>query len=518
MNWYALIYGAGTITLVYLTYRLYIGNPSTESKLYFSLMGVVSSIWVGSEFFYYTFWGRITVVFYLVKFIGIALAPYAVLMSTLTTPMRNKIMKFKYTPIILLIPPLISIIFVFLSPVNHLFFTGFKEITIVDGHPRYVGIWGPMADYWHVPYSYFCLLVAFFVLLFNIKKSHTKIDRYLLITLFVAVLAPVTMNVLVLFFWDIYPDPTSIAIIFSAGFMDYMLAKYKLFKLPQPTIREASMEKVPEIESGKTYLIKGGGYSLVKRIVESRPTLIIGTKSPKWIKETVGEVAPAIWLSEVDSKDSILPERLEFEIQYTIIEFWRQNPKGMVVLEGLAYIRAFNSLDRILLFLKDIIDVSSQYDGGFMLLGDDLVLLDEERNNIEEMFDEKMNVNDNIRAQQIKRDKKLPENADNMLCVSPENPKKACPYFKDALWIRRGGEFTPDSMRIEVLYEIEKKLGEKKDVLIYKPDEIFIGWKTLKIYSYLKLLADLGEKYGASVHVVGEISRKDIKAILSILS
>jgi len=516
MSWYWMPYGAGAVIIAYLTYRLYTGSPNTESKLYFSLMGLVAGIWVTSEFFYYLLWGNISLAFYLLKFVGIALTPYAVLMSVLTTPIRSKLMRFKYTPLILLVPPLISIFFVLTSPFNHLFFVGFKEVYVGDGHVRYEGTWGPVMNYLHVPYSYFCLLLSFAVLVLNIRKLHTKIDYYLVTTLFIAVIVPVVANVIVLVDRNIYPDPTSLTLVFSAAFMAYMLSRYKLFKIPT-SYEKLENEPTLDIESNRAYLIYDGGYNLVKKIANSKPSLIISTRSTQWIQKFVGRAVPVIWLSEVDAENSILPERLEFEIEYTIIEFWRQNPSGIVILEGITYIRAFNSVDRVLMFLKDVIDVSSQYDGGFVLLGDDVKLLEDEvREKIEGMFDEKMSLNDFV-SYGIFSIKDSPSKIENALCVTSENPDKVCPNI-ESIWVRRGGEYSPDTMRMDVLYEIENALKNGKRIVLHNLEGMVIGWKTLKLYAYMKLLADLAEKSNSQIIITGRLSREDLKAIVAMLS
>ncbi len=515
MNVYSVAYGIGAAILAYLVYEVYVRTPRSEAKFYFLLMAISAAIWITAEFLYYTTWGLASAVFYYVKFLGIVTIPYAILMVTLTVPVRSKVMKFRYLPHLLFIPPAISIILLVTNPLHHLFFSELHGVVMVDGHVRYTGIWGPVADYWHLPYSYFCLLWGFVNIILNIRKSRAKLDYYFLTSLFLAIVVPVVMNIAILYFWDIYPDPTSLTIVFSAGLLAYVFSRYKLFQLPK-NIEVSEEVSVPEIERGKSYLVQGDGYSLLKRLAHARPMLVITTRSAGWIREyTSREDLPVIWLSEVSSEFSILPERLEFEIEYTAIEFWRQNPGGVVAIDGVGYMSAFNSFDRLLMFLKDMMDVSSNYDGSVVILSNDLSLMDEDRENtVVGLFDERITLNEDV-SYGVFRITNGDMNSRKVLCVSSENPDKGCGNTEKSVWVRRGGEYTPDSMRIEVLYEIEKSLEEGYDLLLNKPDGLFIGWKPLKIYTYLKLLADIVVKHGGAVYVKGGLNNQVLKKIVS---
>ena len=515
MNAYSVAYGIGAAILVYLAYQVYVRTPRSEAKFYFLLMTISAAIWITAEFIYYTVWGPLSAVFYYVKFLGIATLPYAILMLTLTVPTRSRVMRIRYLPHILFIPPAISILLLVTNPLHHLFFVGLKGVVMVDGHVRYTGIWGPVAEFWHTPYSYFCLIWSFANILLNIRKSRARLDYYFLLSLFLAIVVPVIMNVLILYFRNIYPDPTSLTIVFSAGLLAYVFSRYKLFQLPK-NIEVSKDISVPEIERGKSYLVQGDGYSLLKRLAQARPMLVITTRSAEWIRKyTSRDDLPVIWLSEVSSEFSILPERLEFEIEYTAIEFWRQNPGGVVAIDGVGYMSAFNSFDRLLMFLKDMVDVSSNYDGSVVVLSTDLDLMDEDReNNIRALFDERITLTEEV-SYGIFRLIDGEMNSARVLCISSENPEKGCGEAERRIWVRRGGDYTPDSMRIEVLYEIEKALEDGYDLMLNKPDGLFIGWKPLKIYTYLKLLADLAVKYQRRVYIRGAPGNQILRKIIS---
>ncbi len=509
MNIYSGIYGIGLITMIYLIYLIYKRAPKSDAKLYLILMTFSAAIWIGGEFIYYTTWGIFSVVFYCFKYVGIITIPYAILMATLTLPIRSKVMRFKYLPHILFIPPTISMIFLFTNPIYHLFFTGFKEITVIDGKIRYTGIWGPAASFWHVPVSYIYLLWGFINIIINLRKSQTKLDYYFLISLFLSMALPFSMNILILADRNIYPDPTSLMLIFSAGQLAYVFSKYKVFQIKPAsstsiTTKEEENKNINtglKIENGKRYLVQGSGYSLLKDIAKEKPVMVLSIREPHWIRKYVNkEDIPVMWLSEISSEFSILPERLEFEIEYTIIEFWRQNSGGVVAIDGVGYLSAFNSGERLLMFLKDIADVSSNYDGSIIVFGNDLSLMDEDkRSMVYELFNNKIDSIDHESYGSVALNPaRVP---DNNICISSENPDKACPESKSKVWIKNEGRFTKDTLRIDVLYEIEEALNKGFCVVLYKPESIFIGWSPLKIYTYIKLIVDLSIKKGKKVYV-----------------
>ncbi len=521
MNIYSWVYGIGLITMIYLIYLIYKRAPKSDAKLYLILMALSAAIWIGSEFLYYSTWGIFSVVFYCLKYVGIITIPYAILMATLTIPIRSKVMRFKYLPHILFIPSIISMFFLFTNPIYHLFFTGFKEITVIDGHVRYSGIWGPAAIFWHVPVSYTYLLWGFINIIINLRKSQTKLDYYFLISLFLSMALPFSMNILILKDRNIYPDPTSLMLIFSAGQLAYVFSKYKVFQIkPASSTSIATKEDEKngdielKIENGKRYIVQGSGYSLLKDIVKEKPVLVLSIREPHWIRRYVNnEDIPVMWLSEISSEFSILPERLEFEIEYTIIEFWRQNPGGVVAIDGVGYLSAFNSGERLLMFLKDIADVSSNYDGSIIVFGNDLSLMDgDKRSMVYEIFNNKI---DSMSYEPYSAVELNPSRVpDNNICISSENPDKVCPESKSKVWIKKEGRFTPDTMRIDVLYEIEEAINNGFSVVLYKPESIFIGWIPLKIYTYLKLIVDLSIEKGKKVYVK-DSSSEMIRGILA---
>ncbi len=153
MNCYSFVYGFGVGVIVVLTYFLNKESPDTESKRYLVLLSVATLIWICSEFLYYTPWGTITVSIYYAKLVSIVFLPYFSLMTVLRIPIRNKVLKFRYTPLIFFMPVLISLFFIFIAPFNKLFISNLNEIRMIDGYPRYDAIPGTLVFVWFLPHS-----------------------------------------------------------------------------------------------------------------------------------------------------------------------------------------------------------------------------------------------------------------------------------------------------------------------------------------------------------------------------
>ena len=501
--WYSFVYGFGALVIALFTYTLYKSNPSHEANIYFSSMGLSAFIWIFSEFLFYTFNGSITIFFYIIKYAGICMVSYAVLMSSLTTPIRMGIMKVKNMNYYLMIPPLISVLLIITFPQNHLFFTGFKEIYAIDGKPRYIGIWGPAFFLFHIPYSYIYLSSALIITTINLWRSRTKIDKILSLTLFTAIVVPFIANVIVILHRHIYPDPTSLALIFSASLMTYVLSKYRMFSLEFQTEESAKGEK---IEFGKNYLIGSpSSYMYFRNIAADRPGLIITTRNPDWVRENFNiEKTPIIWITEVSHPNAIRPERLEFEIEYSAIEFIRENKGGIVFLDGIGYLSAFQKFDEIHKFLKDILDTSSLYDGTVIVNGCDLILLsDEERKEIESLFDEvlpgeKVNLKNKI----IYVYSNLPEagGSEEGVYLTSKKPSKIGIKNENSIWITNsGGGYSEDMMPFEVIDIIGRKIEEGHDLIIVGIEHLFQDWEPQKFYTYFKLLVDICAKHGRKI-------------------
>ncbi len=494
--WYSFVYGFGSFSLALFTYNLYKSNPKHDSNIYFSAIGLSAFIWIFSEFLYYTFSGNITRLFYIVKYAGICMISYTTLMSSLTTPIRSRIMEVKNIEYYLIIPSLISIILIITFPLNNLFFSGFKEIYVVDGKLRFTGVWGPAFLLYHVPYSYIYLITALLITFKNFVKSRTKIDRVLSGSLIIAILLPFIMNGIVILIPAIYPDPTSLAIIFSSSFLTYVLSKYRIFSLEFKPEEFISGEK---INYGKNYLINSSiSYSYFRNMASEHPGLVITTRNPDWVRDNFKiEGSPIIWITEVSHEHALRPERLEFEIEYSAIEFFRENKGGIVFLDGIEYIREFQKFDKIHKFLKDVIDISSLYDGTVILNSHDLKLLPyNEKQQIESLFDEIMSGEEvKLKSNIVEIYPDLNDKIDGVYLTSKQ-PSKIGVEPGKAVWITNSGSgYSQDQLNFEVIEIISRKISEGNNLIIVGIEHIFQGWSIGKFHAYFKLLVDICAKH-----------------------
>ena len=514
MNWYAFVYGFGVIDLLILIYLFHRENPNTESKRIFVLLGVSALLWIGAEFLYYAFWGKITQIFYYSKMVGTIFIPYFVLMGVLSLPVRSKVLKFKFSRHIFFVSPLISLFFLFASPFNNLFIANFHQITAVDGHIRYDASFGPIFYLWYIPYAYSYILLSLGILIYNLRHLRTKIDEYLLITLFSAISIPLAMNVYHLAKPSFYPDPTSLSAVFSASLMVYSLLRFKWFSIP---INEKW--EIEDVElAGKSYLVGCETYKNIRNFMEKRNVLVVSTRDPKWID--AGIENNVIWISELDEASTIRPERLEFEIEYAIVEFLRQNPNGIVVLEGLAYLRSANSLSMLRFFLKDIFDVAASRGGTVLIVEEELSLFPKkELPFISEFLDNHVNISgecDKYGFIHLKNVQDIEKIGNEVFLLTPVSPKNI--GFKGRYLRITGRGDQRLRMETEVLYRVEEEFKKGNDLCMVRIDDLFIEWEFFRIYRWMKLILDLARKYERKIYIAGQINDEKIRKIVEVYS
>ncbi|MCK4443893.1 MAG: DUF835 domain-containing protein, partial [Thermoplasmata archaeon] len=71
------------------------------------------------------------------------------------------------------------------------------------------------------------------------------------------------------------------------------------------------------------------------------------------------------WLSDTVTDPSVKtidPKRLDFELMRTVSNFFKESPKGVVMIDGIEYLVVENGFDRVLRFVKKINDLASVND------------------------------------------------------------------------------------------------------------------------------------------------------------
>lgn len=103
--------------------------------------------------------------------------------------------------------------------------------------------------------------------------------------------------------------------------------------------------------------------SILKKEV---PSLCISTTFPdKLRKEYDVQDTDLFWLSDTATDPSVKtldPKRLDFELMRAISNFFKDSPKGVVIIDGIEYLTVENGFERVLRFVKKINDLASVSD------------------------------------------------------------------------------------------------------------------------------------------------------------
>ena len=107
----------------------------------------------------------------------------------------------------------------------------------------------------------------------------------------------------------------------------------------------------------------GAFYREVNEISKKNPVLCLSTQYPDKLKQAYGlENAKFEWISAMSTKEGLKPldpKRLEFEIMLTISSYMRQNQNAVIVIDGLEMLIVENGFDKVLKFVKKVIDIAN---------------------------------------------------------------------------------------------------------------------------------------------------------------
>ncbi len=123
-----------------------------------------------------------------------------------------------------------------------------------------------------------------------------------------------------------------------------------------------------EVAQGYNYLIVDDNpsvaYEEYKTILKKEVGgLCISTTFPdKLMKEFDITEGQLLWLSDTITDPSVKtldPKRLDFEIMRAVSNFFKETPRGVVMIDGIEYLVVENGFDRVLRFVKKINDLAS---------------------------------------------------------------------------------------------------------------------------------------------------------------
>lgn len=133
------------------------------------------------------------------------------------------------------------------------------------------------------------------------------------------------------------------------------------------------------LESGGSYIVEDENlaYKLFKDLIDVGFAGLCLTKSnPKKIRKKYNLGIDAIyWLTSTLTQEKTLdPQRLEFEITYVISEFTKNNTKPAIILDAIGLLITANGFEKVIDFIKGIVDLVSVNNGVFIVHVSPIVL------------------------------------------------------------------------------------------------------------------------------------------------
>lgn len=501
--WAVLVYLIGAIGLAYMTYKVYTSNPSNEVNMYFSLLGVSSFIWVVSEVFYWSTDGMITLVFYHLKYVGIIFVPYSALLVSQSVPIKRKILKIKNIQYYLLIPQILSVIFLVTNPLHHLFFTKYR-LSYAPGE-KYVGCWGPYMWFVHIPVSYIYVMASIITILLSMSQSRLKVEKNISLYLYVGILVPILTNAISVAI-DIAPDPTPAAVSISGIIMLSALVRYKVFSFEFSP--EAEVTEIVALRSGINYIVKDRivGYKAFRELASRQPGIVVSHRIPLWVRVNFDILhSPVIWLTETEHKYGINPERMEFEIMYSLTEFLRQNPSGVILVDGIYYLTLYHGFDKTFKFLKDVGDLCSSYGATYIVVNPEGEFFEEsEQETLRNIFDEYVDkvMEEDLSEKSIyllyskARDRMLRAleiKERNLFFISTKNPHKF--GIKDGLWLTNVGKGIPiEQLPFQGIERISEEVRKGRHIVFDGFEVLYSYFDENDVLKMLKYISDLCAK------------------------
>jgi len=501
--WAVLIYLIGAIGLAYMTYKVYTSNPSNEVNIYFSLLGLCSFIWVVSEVFYWSTDGIVTLIFYHLKYVGIIFLPYSSILVALSVPIKRKILKIKNIQYYLIIPQMFSVIFLATNSIHHLFFTKYYLAHALG--EKYVGEWGPYMWFVHIPVSYIYVIASLITILLSMSQSKLKVEKNISLYLYVGMLVPILTNVIQIA-TSISPDPTSLAVAISGIIVLSALIRYKVFSFEFSP--ESEISETIALRPGISYMVKDRiiGYRAFRELASKQPGLVISHRIPLWVRVNFDILhSPVMWLTETEHKYGINPERMEFEIMYSITDFLRQNPSGVILIDGIYYLSLYHGFDKTFKFLKDVGDLCISHGATYIAINPEGEFFEEsDQETLTNIFDEYVDRtlevelseksiyllyskarNRMLRALEIKEK--------NLFFISTKNPQKF--HIKDGLWLTNVGKGIPiEQLPFQGIERISEEVRKGKHIVFDGFEVLYSYFDENDVLKTLKYISDLCAK------------------------
>jgi PKD repeat protein len=137
-----------------------------------------------------------------------------------------------------------------------------------------------------------------------------------------------------------------------------------------------AMKKEPSaaaVEGGLNYLFlapdpKNAYDAFSKLLADGRKGLVVSSTLPSKLEKLYSiSGAKSIWLTEKAGEGRVVPTRLDFEIAKAVNDFFRANPGGVFLLDGVEYLISRNPTDKVAQFVKKVADTAGEGGGTFLV-------------------------------------------------------------------------------------------------------------------------------------------------------
>jgi archaellum biogenesis ATPase FlaH len=276
----------------------------------------------------------------------------------------------------------------------------------VKGVEEYHAGWGTLeGDYIAVVYLYVFGSGAFAI--YNLVKSYRTtpypIERTQVLIILYGVIATFSFNlpciaIQKVFNLSIYPI-TNLTFLCIAGAIVIAVLKHKLLTVEAAVEPTEIKVKIPfEPVYGNSYLLdsrdSAGTFRIFRTLVSTTPGICITAKHPASLRTRYKiDKTPIVWLSNVVYTDvSVRPERLDFELTYTISKFMNDNKQTVILLDDIEYLITTNGFEKTFEFIKNINDLAAQQSAIILVPRNKHAFIPEYNAMLEGIFDSKVEV------------------------------------------------------------------------------------------------------------------------------
>ncbi len=349
---------------------------------------------------------------------------------------------------------------------------------------------GKRCELWTIYLTFFySIFILTAILILSSLKSKIKLVRTQAIYLSVGVL----ISVIYVGFAQVFPAFHNYFDYFSAVhalpimgiFIIFSILRYHMFVYPVESEGRDGAKEI-EIKMGEVNGIvnEHTAFRTFREIVKNEPGIIITIKPPNIIRERyLIEKTPIIWLTYFpsDYRNSVIPDRLHFEVMYSIINFVQRGGR-IIMVQGAEYMIGELGRKYFVEFIEDIRALHENLT---------VIIAVNDRNVVEGFADhiiEEKSAIENPKVTVVKNPQNLCiGNAVVITSKSERKIKDIC--GEDIEYIRVWNNFDPERLVFEGINKIIEK--KSKIVFIECMDYLISSVGEIKTYRFLKDVIDI---------------------------